>query len=156
MRCIEFARFFSLEFRILESEFQFLNFSTAELKKNSDRNLWNQKRNRNSTSNGRPRNRNKKSEFPTKAAILDCLPPKLRRGYAHDFRLADEAFCAGQLEMTTNMREMHWQKFVHLCQTLGRGSVLTASPICHTSPMPHGVCSPSRNRILWTRTTGSE
>ncbi len=46
---------FFLEFQISESEFRFLDFSTAEFKKKSNRNLWNQKR-----------NRNQKLEFPTK------------------------------------------------------------------------------------------
>ncbi len=47
---------FLLEFQILESEFRFLNFSSAEFKRNSNRNLWNQKRNWNSASSGGPRN----------------------------------------------------------------------------------------------------
>ncbi len=34
MRCIEFPRLFFSEFQISESEFQFLNFSTAEFEKN--------------------------------------------------------------------------------------------------------------------------
>jgi hypothetical protein len=33
MRCIEFLIFFFLELQILESEFQFLDFSTAEFEK---------------------------------------------------------------------------------------------------------------------------
>jgi hypothetical protein len=33
MRCVEFLRLFFLEFQILESEYQFLNFSTAEFEK---------------------------------------------------------------------------------------------------------------------------
>ncbi len=65
MRCIEFLRLFFSEFRILETEFRFLDFSKAELKKKSDRNLWNQKRNQNSASDGGPRNWNQKLEFPT-------------------------------------------------------------------------------------------
>ncbi len=34
MRCIEFLRLFFLEFQILESEFRFLDFSTAEFDNN--------------------------------------------------------------------------------------------------------------------------
>ncbi len=54
------------EFWISESEFGFVDFSTAEFKKKSDGNLWNQKWNRNSASDGGPRNQNQKLEFPTK------------------------------------------------------------------------------------------
>jgi hypothetical protein len=42
---------------------------------------------------------------------MDRLLPELRGGYAHDFRLADEAFHAGQLEATSNKRKMHWQNW---------------------------------------------
>ncbi len=45
----------------------FLTFQTLEIQKKNYWNLWNQKRNRNSASNGGPRNRNQKPEFPTKA-----------------------------------------------------------------------------------------
>jgi hypothetical protein len=41
-------------------------FQQRNSKKNSNRYLWNQKWNWNSTSDGGPRNRNRKSEFPTK------------------------------------------------------------------------------------------
>ncbi len=34
MRCIKFLRLFFSKFRILELEFRFLNFSTAEIEKN--------------------------------------------------------------------------------------------------------------------------
>ncbi len=65
MRCIEFLRLFFSEFQILKSEFRFLDYSTAEFEETkSEQNLWNQKRNRNSASNGGPRNWNRKSELP--------------------------------------------------------------------------------------------
>jgi hypothetical protein len=45
----------------------FLTLQTSKFKKRkTNRNLWNQKRNRNSAYNGGPRNWNQKSEFPTK------------------------------------------------------------------------------------------
>jgi hypothetical protein len=44
----------------------FLTLQTLEFQKKIDRNLWNQKLNQNSAYNGGPRNRNQKSEFPTK------------------------------------------------------------------------------------------
>jgi hypothetical protein len=50
---------------------------------------------------------------------LGRLPPKLRGGYTPDFRLADEAFCAGRLEMTTNTREMRWQNWCTYVKHLG-------------------------------------
>ncbi len=43
-----------LEFQLSESEFRFVNFSIAEFKKDSDRNLWSQKRNRDSAFDGVP------------------------------------------------------------------------------------------------------
>jgi hypothetical protein len=52
----------------LESEFWFDDFSTAEFKEKIDRNIWNQKQNWKSASNGGPRNWNWKLEFPTKGA----------------------------------------------------------------------------------------
>jgi hypothetical protein len=66
MRCTELVRKLLSEFQILESEFQFDNFSSVEFKKKSHRILWNQKRNRNFASDGAPKNWNQKSEFPTK------------------------------------------------------------------------------------------
>jgi hypothetical protein len=55
------------EFQILESEFPFSVSPDIRIsKKKSDRNLWNQKQNRDSAYNGGPRNRNQKSRFPTK------------------------------------------------------------------------------------------
>jgi hypothetical protein len=48
---------------------QFFNSRIQE--KIFQRNLWNQKRNQNSTSDGGPRNRNQKPEFPTKASDDD-------------------------------------------------------------------------------------
>ncbi len=67
MRCIEFLRSFFSEFQILESEFPFINFSTAEFEKKIRTRIFGiKKRNQNSTSNGSPRNWNQKSEFPTK------------------------------------------------------------------------------------------
>jgi hypothetical protein len=67
MRCIEFLPIFLLGnpnfgIGILISRF----FNSRIQEKNSNRNLRNQKRNRNSASNGGPRNRNQKLEFPTK------------------------------------------------------------------------------------------
>ncbi len=70
MRCIEFPHIFFLEFQILESEFQFDNFSTAEFKKKCNRNLRNWKRNQNSASDVGPRNQNWKLVFPTKMQIM--------------------------------------------------------------------------------------
>jgi hypothetical protein len=62
------------EFQISESEFQFSDSPDIGIQKIfSDRNLWNQKRNRNSAYNGGPRNWNQKSEFPTKVAIAIAL-----------------------------------------------------------------------------------
>ena len=54
------------EFRILESEFQFSDSPDIGIQeKFSDRNLRNRKWDQNSASDGGPRNRNQKSEFPT-------------------------------------------------------------------------------------------
>ncbi len=52
------------KFRYRNSNFSI--FQQRNSKKNSDRNLRNQKRNRNSASDWGPRNQNQKSEFPTK------------------------------------------------------------------------------------------
>ena len=54
-----------------------------------------------------------------------------------DFRLADEAFPAGQLEMTTNTGEMHWQIWCacvkHLGMNLFLQQVSYATQVqCHT------------------------
>jgi hypothetical protein len=55
-----------------KSEFQFSDSPDIGISKIiSDRNLWNQKWNRNSTSNGGPRNWNQELEFPTKATRED-------------------------------------------------------------------------------------
>jgi hypothetical protein len=73
MRCIEFLPlcFFGIpNFGIGIPISQFFNSGIRE--KNSDRSLRNQKRNKNSTSNGGPRNRNENLEFTTK-----LLPPPL-------------------------------------------------------------------------------
>jgi hypothetical protein len=40
---------------------------------------------------------------------VDGLPPGLQDSYECDFRLADEAFCAGQLAATSIAREARWQ-----------------------------------------------
>ncbi len=42
---------------------------------------------------------------------MDSLPLELRCGHAREFRLADEAFCIGRLEATSNKREMHWRNW---------------------------------------------
>ena len=55
----------------------------------------------------------------TATEILDSLPPKLRGSYARDFRLADEAFCAGQLEVTSNKRGMRWRNWCTYVKHLG-------------------------------------
>ncbi len=57
--------FFS-EFRILESEFQFLNLSAGEFEKISRRESLESKTESEFRFQGGPRNRNQKSEFPTK------------------------------------------------------------------------------------------
>jgi hypothetical protein len=58
---------------------------------------------------------------------LDRLPPKLRGGYARDFRLADEAFRAGQLEVT-NTREMGWKNWCTYVKHLGVDPYLQQVP----------------------------
>jgi hypothetical protein len=40
---------------------------------------------------------------------VDDLLPELQDSYAHDFHLADEAFCAGRLAATSIARETRWQ-----------------------------------------------
>jgi hypothetical protein len=62
---------------MLESGFQFLDFSTAEFQKKSNWNLWNQKRNWNSASDGGPRNWNQKLEFPAKVPHILMDPQGL-------------------------------------------------------------------------------
>jgi hypothetical protein len=59
---------------------------------------------------------------------LDSLPPKLCSGYARDFRLADEAFCAGQLEVTSNKREMRWRNWCAYAKHLGVDPYLQQVP----------------------------
>jgi hypothetical protein len=130
MTCIEFLRhFFSLEFRILESEFRFHNLSTAEfIKKNSDRNLWNQKRNQNSAFDGGPRNWNQKLEFPTKfdakeglraidsswdlatyrVTPLQCLP---HQTYLQDMAKLGVVDIALELLREMSDQSMHRQQF---------------------------------------------
>jgi hypothetical protein len=66
MRCIEFLRYFFLNSEFLNWNFDFSIFQQQNLRKFSNRNLWNRKRNWNSASNGGPRNWNRKTEFPTK------------------------------------------------------------------------------------------
>ncbi len=59
---------------------------------------------------------------------MDRLPPKLRNGYARDFRLRDEAFCAGQLEATSNKREVCWQNWCAYVKHLGVDPYLQQVP----------------------------
>ena len=45
----------------------------------------------------------------TFAAIVDSLPPEFQGHYVRDFRLADAAFCAGQLAAISIAREGRWR-----------------------------------------------
>ncbi len=84
IRCTEFLHKQS-KFQIVESEFQFDDFSTAEFKKKPGWNIRSRKQNQNSAFNGGPRNWNQKLEFPTKAdwkkigghrqRLTDLTPP---------------------------------------------------------------------------------
>jgi hypothetical protein len=59
---------------------------------------------------------------------LDGLPPKLCGSYVRDFCLADEAFCAGRLEVTSNKREMHWKNWCAYVKHLGVDPYLQQDP----------------------------
>ncbi len=61
--------FWNSKFRNQNSDF--LIFQQRNSKKKFDRNLWNQKQNRNTASDGGPRNWSQKLEFPTKKATND-------------------------------------------------------------------------------------
>jgi hypothetical protein len=59
---------------------------------------------------------------------MDHLPPKLHGGYVRDFRLADEAFHAGRLKTTTNIREMDWKNWCTYVKHLGMYPYLQQVP----------------------------
>ncbi len=56
---------------------------------------------------------------PTFTAIVDGLPPGLQDSYARDFRLADEAFCAGRLAATSIAREARWRNWTTYLAPMG-------------------------------------
>jgi hypothetical protein len=50
---------------------------------------------------------------------MDGLPPELQDSYACDFCLADAAFCAGCLVVTSHAREAHWQNWTTYVAPMG-------------------------------------
>ena len=50
---------------------------------------------------------------------MDSLPPELRDSYARDFRLADAAFRAGRLAVTSVAREAHWRHWTTYLAPMG-------------------------------------
>ncbi len=74
MRCIEFLHLFFQNSKFRNRNSNFSIFQQRNSTKKSNRNLRNLKWNRNSASNGGPRNWNQKSEFATK---IECTPPPL-------------------------------------------------------------------------------
>ncbi len=59
---------------------------------------------------------------------MDRLPPELRGSYVRDFRLADEAFRTGRLEVTANKREMRWRNWCAYVKHLGGDPYLQQVP----------------------------
>ena len=50
---------------------------------------------------------------------MDGLPPGLQDSYARDFHLADEAFCAGRLAVTSIARETRWRNWTTYLAPMG-------------------------------------
>ncbi len=59
---------------------------------------------------------------------MDRLPLELQGGYACDFRLADEAFHSGRLEVTAQGQEVRWQNWCAYVKPLGVDPYLDHTP----------------------------
>ncbi len=70
--------------------------------------------------------------------------PELHGGYAGDFNLADEAFCAGQLEATAKGRAARWQHWCAYVRPMGVDPYLQQVPFSKTVQCLTGFAARTR------------
>jgi hypothetical protein len=56
---------------------------------------------------------------PPQPELVDCLQAHLCDSYAHDFHLADDAFYAGRLEVTSRGRKKYWEHWQRYAMPMG-------------------------------------